>query len=144
MNKYLIVGIGGFIGAIARFWLGAYVGDRMGTRFPYGTFLINCTGSFLVGFIITVLAERTHWSPIQMSSATTKPIQFPNEQGLEFTPLSIRQHRIKRWTRTLRTALPFVTIFLHDLKATLFSEPTQIIELQTHALPMVEGRNSAL
>ncbi len=63
MNKYLIVGIGGFIGAIARFWLGAYVGDRMGTRFPYGTFIINCTGSFLVGFIITVLAERTHWSP---------------------------------------------------------------------------------
>src|SRR5580704_7680097 len=51
MNKYLIVGIGGFIGAIARFWLGAYVGDRMGTRFPYVT------------FIITVLAERTHWSP---------------------------------------------------------------------------------
>ena len=63
MNKYLIVGIGGFIGAIARFWLGAYVGDRMGTRFPYSTFIINCTGSFLVGFIITVLAERTHWSP---------------------------------------------------------------------------------
>jgi fluoride exporter len=26
-------------------------------------FIINCTGSFLVGFIITVLAERTHWSP---------------------------------------------------------------------------------
>src|SRR6266481_4956138 len=63
MNKYLIVGIGGFIAAIARFWLGAYLGDRMGTRFPYGTFIINCTGSFLVGFIITVLAERTHWSP---------------------------------------------------------------------------------
>jgi fluoride exporter len=41
MNKYLIVGIGGFVGAIVRFWLGAYVGDRMGTRFPYGTFIIN-------------------------------------------------------------------------------------------------------
>ncbi len=26
-------------------------------------FIINCTGSFLVGFIITVLVERTHWSP---------------------------------------------------------------------------------
>jgi fluoride exporter len=56
MNKYLIVGIGGFVGAIVRFWLGAYVGDRMGTRFPYGTLIINCTGSFLVGFIITLLA----------------------------------------------------------------------------------------
>ena len=35
----------------------------MGTRFPYGTFVINCTGSFLIGFILTLLVERTHWSP---------------------------------------------------------------------------------
>ncbi|MGB7285179.1 MAG: fluoride efflux transporter CrcB [Candidatus Acidiferrum sp.] len=63
MGKYLVVGFGGFLGAIARFWLGGYIGDRMGTRFPYGTIVINCTGSFLIGFIVTVLAERTHWSP---------------------------------------------------------------------------------
>ncbi|HTZ99315.1 MAG TPA: fluoride efflux transporter CrcB [Candidatus Aquilonibacter sp.] len=63
MTKYLMIGIGGFIGAIARFWLGGYIGNRMGTRFPYGTFVINITGSFLIGFVITLLAERTHWSP---------------------------------------------------------------------------------
>jgi len=58
-----MVGIGGFIGAIARFWLGGYISNKLGTRFPYGTFVINCTGSFLIGFILTLLAERTHWSP---------------------------------------------------------------------------------
>ncbi len=63
MNKYLMVGIGGFLGAIARFWVGGYISNRMGTKFPYGTFAINCSGSFLIGFIITLLAERTHWSP---------------------------------------------------------------------------------
>jgi len=63
MNKYLVVGIGGFVGAIARFWLGGYIGNRLGTRFPYGTFVINITGSFLIGFTLTLLAERTHWSP---------------------------------------------------------------------------------
>jgi CrcB protein len=63
MGKYLVVGFGGFLGAIARFWLGGYIGDKMGTRFPYGTIVINCSGSFLIGFIVTVLAERTHWSP---------------------------------------------------------------------------------
>lgn len=63
MSKYWMIGIGGFIGAIARFWLGGYISNRMGTRFPYGTFVINCTGSFLIGFIMTLLAERTHWSP---------------------------------------------------------------------------------
>jgi fluoride exporter len=63
MSKYLVVGIGRFLGAIARFWLGGYVSSKMGTRLPYGTFLINCSGSFLIGFIITILAERAHWSP---------------------------------------------------------------------------------
>ncbi len=58
-----MVGIGGFAGAIARFWLGGYIGNRMGTRFPYGTFVINISGSFVIGLIITLLAERTHWSP---------------------------------------------------------------------------------
>jgi CrcB protein len=63
MTKYLVVGFGGFLGAVARFWLGGAISNRMGTRFPYGTFVINCTGSFLIGFILTLLAERTHWSP---------------------------------------------------------------------------------
>ena len=63
MTKYLMVGIGGFLGSILRFWLGGYIGNRMGTRFPYGTFIINCSGSFVIGFVVTLLAERTHWSP---------------------------------------------------------------------------------
>ena len=62
INKFLMVGIGGFIGAIARFWLGGIISNRMGTRFPYGTFVINITGSFLIGFVVTLLAERTHWA----------------------------------------------------------------------------------
>jgi len=51
------------VGAIARFWLGGYIGNRMGSRFPYGTFIINLSGSFVIGFVITLLTERTHWSP---------------------------------------------------------------------------------
>lgn len=63
MAKYLVVGLGGFLGAIARFWLGGIISNRMGSRFPYGTFVINISGSFLIGLIFTVLAEKTHWSP---------------------------------------------------------------------------------
>jgi CrcB protein len=62
MNKYWVVGLGGFLGSIARFWLGGYISDRMGARFPYGTFVINISGSFLIGLVVTLLAERTHWS----------------------------------------------------------------------------------
>jgi CrcB protein len=63
MTKYFVVGLGGFLGAIARFWLGGYISNRLGIRFPYGTFVINITGSFLIGLIITLLAENTHWNP---------------------------------------------------------------------------------
>jgi fluoride exporter len=58
-----MVAIGGAMGSVLRFWIGGYVGNRLGSRFPYGTFVINVTASFLIGFILTVLAERTHWSP---------------------------------------------------------------------------------
>ena len=63
MTKYLIVALGGAIGSVLRFWAGGYVSERLGARFPYGTFVINITASFLIGFIMTVLAERTHLSP---------------------------------------------------------------------------------
>jgi CrcB protein len=63
MTKYLIVALGGAIGSMLRFWAGGYVSARLGTRFPYGTFVINITASFLIGFIMTLLSERTHWSP---------------------------------------------------------------------------------
>ena len=63
MIKYWMVGIGGFIGAIARFALGSYIGNRMGSRFPYGTFVINISGSFLIGLILTMLAQRFDLSP---------------------------------------------------------------------------------
>ena len=61
--RYLIVGLGGFLGAVARFWLGGVIYDWMGTRFPYGTFVVNCTGCFLLGVVMAILTERTHLSP---------------------------------------------------------------------------------
>lgn len=63
MNKFLLVAFGGAVGSVIRFWVGSAVGNRLGTRFPYGTFIINVTASFLIGFVLTVLAEKSGWSP---------------------------------------------------------------------------------
>lgn len=63
MSKYLIIAVGGAIGSMLRFWVGAYVSGRMGARFPYGTFVINITACFLIGLVMTVLTEKTQWSP---------------------------------------------------------------------------------
>jgi fluoride exporter len=62
VEKYLAVGVGGFVGSVARFWLATYLGQKMGTRFPYGTFLVNVSGCFLIGFVMTILTEKSHLS----------------------------------------------------------------------------------
>lgn len=48
----LLVAIGGFFGAIARFAVSNYVKARYGGAFPYGTFFINVFGSFLLGLLL--------------------------------------------------------------------------------------------
>lgn len=60
--KYLMIALGGSAGALARYAVGSYVGNRMGARFPYGTFLINVSGSFVIGLVMTILAERSQMS----------------------------------------------------------------------------------
>src|SRR5258708_1665704 len=54
----MYVGVGGFLGANARFLLGNLVQQRVGTAFPWGTFGINITGAFLLGLFLTLVTER--------------------------------------------------------------------------------------
>lgn len=54
-----MIAVGGAAGAIVRYMLGMYVGSRLGFRFPYGTLIINVTGSFVVGFSLALLARST-------------------------------------------------------------------------------------
>jgi CrcB protein len=46
------------LGANARWWVGGWVADRLGTSFPYGTLLINVTGSLALGLFLTIASER--------------------------------------------------------------------------------------
>jgi CrcB protein len=57
------VGLGGFLGANARYLLGGYISERWGAIFPYGTFVINITGSFILGFFIAYAQERPWVAP---------------------------------------------------------------------------------
>lgn len=58
LMPYLLVGLGGFIGANVRYALSSWVGNRVDARFPLGTFLINVSGSFLLGFLAAFIAQR--------------------------------------------------------------------------------------
>ena len=55
---YLWVGIGGFVGANARYVAANFARWLLGVGFPFGTFFINVSGSFALGVILTVLASR--------------------------------------------------------------------------------------
>ncbi len=54
----LLVGLGGFFGSIARYAVGTAVSRLLGTAWPWGTFLINVTGCFAIGFFLTFTTER--------------------------------------------------------------------------------------
>ncbi|MGA9462882.1 MAG: fluoride efflux transporter CrcB [Terracidiphilus sp.] len=63
MQKYLLIAVGGALGSMARYWIGSTVAGRMGTRFPYGTFVINLTACLIIGFSLTYLSKRVELNP---------------------------------------------------------------------------------
>lgn len=59
----LIVGCGGFIGAVLRFTLSDYIHNMLDNRFPYGTFAVNIIGSFLLGFMMYMIQTKGYFTP---------------------------------------------------------------------------------
>ena len=55
---YLVVGLGGFLGANARYLMAHWIGERYGTSFPYGTLVINVSGSFIIGLFLVLITDR--------------------------------------------------------------------------------------
>jgi CrcB protein len=54
MENYIWVAVGGALGTTARYWLSGVVARMVGETFPWGTLLINVTGSLLIGFFATL------------------------------------------------------------------------------------------
>jgi CrcB protein len=61
--RYLLVLVGGGTGALARYVAASAIMTRFGGKFPLGTLVINVTGSFLIGFVMTMLTERFQLDP---------------------------------------------------------------------------------
>ncbi len=58
-----MVMVGGATGSLIRYVLGTAIMNRLGPRFPFGTFAINVSGSFLIGLLMTLLTERLQPHP---------------------------------------------------------------------------------
>ena len=59
----IAISLGAIAGALSRYYITLWFAQRYGTNFPYGTFFINLTGCFAMGFFITLTLERVVMSP---------------------------------------------------------------------------------
>ena len=64
MQNILVIALGGALGALSRYGLGAWISNKWNQGFPLHTFLINVSGAFLLGFLNILFIERLTVSPL--------------------------------------------------------------------------------
>ena len=63
MQTFLLISLGAILGANLRYWIGGWAAGRFGTSYPYGNLIINLTGSFILGFFMTLAVDRLLLDP---------------------------------------------------------------------------------
>ncbi|MGA2754488.1 MAG: fluoride efflux transporter CrcB [Terracidiphilus sp.] len=63
LQKYLLIAAGGALGSVARYWVGSSISGRMGSKFPYGTMVINMTACVIIGYTLTYFGKRADVNP---------------------------------------------------------------------------------
>ena len=70
MVTYLWIALGGALGSVARFWINGLVIDKTSATFPWGTLVINVTGSFLIGVIGALAIPEGRMDSVSRQFAT--------------------------------------------------------------------------
>jgi CrcB protein len=63
MSQFIAVGIGGCLGAIARYWLAGLVQRYSSGEFPFGTLAVNVLGCLVLGYVIGLVEYRQLFGP---------------------------------------------------------------------------------
>lgn len=63
MTRYVMIAIGGSLGAIARYEVATMIQARIPAGFPWGTFVVNVSGCLVMGVATTLLTERLVVNP---------------------------------------------------------------------------------
>jgi CrcB protein len=66
MWNALWIFIGGGLGSLGRWWFSGWIANRVGETFPWGTLLVNVSGSLIIGCFATLTGPEGRW----MASAT--------------------------------------------------------------------------
>ncbi|MCT2530982.1 fluoride efflux transporter CrcB [SAR92 clade bacterium H921] len=65
--NWIAIAIGGALGAMARYGVSTLVFDASAQRFPYATLSVNVLGSFAMGFLFVIIAEKAMLPPVMRS-----------------------------------------------------------------------------
>jgi CrcB protein len=70
MRTIVAIAVAGSLGALARYGLDGFVSRRLPTAFPWGTFAVNISGAFVLGFLMTLMTEQLTTAPWLRSGLT--------------------------------------------------------------------------
>lgn len=68
MINTLLIFLGAGLGGVARYWLSNGVYLLLGRQFPYGTLVVNASGSFLIGLLFILIMDRAGSMGFQLRS----------------------------------------------------------------------------
>lgn len=96
--EYVLIGLGGFLGALSRYVLSKWVGERWPTDFPWTTFSINITGSFVLGILfVFYIPQEAGLTPIRDLAATGFLGAFTTYSAFSYEMLCLITSG-KKWT----------------------------------------------
>ena len=84
MVNALWIFFGGGLGSLARWGASGFIANRIGQTFPWGTLVVNITGSFIIGLFATAAVRQNMGRWDQTRAATTQPA--PQTQPTNPTP----------------------------------------------------------
>ncbi|MFN8139003.1 MAG: fluoride efflux transporter CrcB [Fimbriimonadales bacterium] len=89
LSQSFLVGVGGFIGANLRYWIGGLVLAIRPGSFPWQTFIVNFVGSFFIGVVMAWLIRQGGNDPIRLFVAVGLLGGFTTMSAFSFEVLSL-------------------------------------------------------
>jgi fluoride exporter len=104
----VLIVVGGALGAVARYSLANWVYRRTGTGFPWGTLVVNVVGCFLLGAVMTGVAESSLHVQVGAFVAIGFLGDFTTFSTFTYETVMLLRHR--EWTRVLAYQLGSVVL----------------------------------
>ncbi len=116
MIRYLVIMLGAALGGGFRALVAGYIADRIGGRFPWGTFIVNLSGCFAIGAAMTLLTERfqphPYWRLFLVVGFLGGYTTFSSFEYENFAAVRTRNDIIAIWNMLGSVLLGYLAVWL--------------------------------